>query len=231
MYRRFLQALRIVQQRTESLARRTFTGRPRTFVATISVLACDAPRVRELDCLVGIRPHTRSSHTRSVALDGRYGPVDHDIRRERPTGLHDLQGAADRGSARAKMSPNLIKAVISVEDQRFYEHSGVDVVRIGRRGPEEPAVGTARRRRQHHHAAAGAAELSDARQDVPPQAAGVILAALPRAPVLEAGDSRALPQQGLLRRRSVRRRGGVARLFRQARLRALRSTRRRSSPA
>src|SRR4029453_2702114 len=39
MYRRFLQALRIVQQRTESLARRTFTGRPRTIVATISVLA------------------------------------------------------------------------------------------------------------------------------------------------------------------------------------------------
>ncbi len=29
-----------------------------------------------------------------------------------------------------KMSPNLIKAVISVEDQRFYEHSGVDAVRV-----------------------------------------------------------------------------------------------------
>jgi 1A family penicillin-binding protein len=30
----------------------------------------------------------------------------------------------------AKMSPNLIKAVISVEDQRFYEHSGVDGIRM-----------------------------------------------------------------------------------------------------
>ena len=30
----------------------------------------------------------------------------------------------------AKMSPNLIKAVVSVEDQRFYEHSGVDAVRV-----------------------------------------------------------------------------------------------------
>jgi penicillin-binding protein 1A len=30
----------------------------------------------------------------------------------------------------AKMSPNLIKAVISVEDQRFYEHSGVDAIRV-----------------------------------------------------------------------------------------------------
>lgn len=29
-----------------------------------------------------------------------------------------------------KISPNLIKAVISVEDQRFYEHSGVDGVRV-----------------------------------------------------------------------------------------------------
>jgi len=30
-----------------------------------------------------------------------------------------------------RMSPNLIKAVISVEDQRFFEHSGVDLVRVG----------------------------------------------------------------------------------------------------
>ena len=29
-----------------------------------------------------------------------------------------------------KISPNLIKAVLSVEDQRFYEHSGVDAIRV-----------------------------------------------------------------------------------------------------
>ncbi len=29
-----------------------------------------------------------------------------------------------------KISPNLIKAVISVEDQRFYEHGGVDGIRV-----------------------------------------------------------------------------------------------------
>jgi penicillin-binding protein 1A len=29
-----------------------------------------------------------------------------------------------------RMSPNLIKAVLSVEDQRFYEHSGVDAIRV-----------------------------------------------------------------------------------------------------
>ena len=30
----------------------------------------------------------------------------------------------------ARISPNLIKAVISVEDQRFYDHSGVDAIRV-----------------------------------------------------------------------------------------------------
>src|SRR3954471_4923504 len=30
-----------------------------------------------------------------------------------------------------RMSPNLTKAVISVEDQRFYDHGGVDLIRIG----------------------------------------------------------------------------------------------------
>ena len=44
----------------------------------------------------------------------------------------------------SKISPNLIKAVISVEDQRFYEHSGVDAIRVARRGPQEPRDGTTR---------------------------------------------------------------------------------------
>ncbi|MGB2716316.1 MAG: PBP1A family penicillin-binding protein [Vicinamibacterales bacterium] len=30
-----------------------------------------------------------------------------------------------------RISPNFIKAVISVEDQRFYDHSGVDAIRVG----------------------------------------------------------------------------------------------------
>jgi penicillin-binding protein 1A len=30
----------------------------------------------------------------------------------------------------SRISPNLIKAVLSVEDQRFYEHSGVDAIRV-----------------------------------------------------------------------------------------------------
>ena len=61
-----------------------------------------------------------------------------------------------------KMSPNLIKAVISVEDQRFYEHSGVDAIRVAGAVVRNLAGGPARRGRQHHHPAAGAAELPDA---------------------------------------------------------------------
>jgi membrane peptidoglycan carboxypeptidase len=41
-------------------------------------------------------------------------------------------GAADR--CRSIISPNLIKAVISIEDQRFYDHAGVDLIRIAAAG-------------------------------------------------------------------------------------------------
>src|SRR4029077_9704817 len=30
-----------------------------------------------------------------------------------------------------QVSPNLVKAVIAIEDQRFYDHSGFNVIRIG----------------------------------------------------------------------------------------------------
>ena len=59
----------------------------------------------------------------------------------------------------------------------------------------------------------------------------VILAAHIEHDVLEERDPRAVPEQGVLRRRPLRRRGRVARLLRQARERARRSTRRRCSPA
>ena len=46
----------------------------------------------------------------------------------------------------ARMSPHLVKAIVAIEDQRFYEHRGVDAVRVlgARRG--QPAAGPPRRR-------------------------------------------------------------------------------------
>ena len=70
-----------------------------------------------------------------------------------------------------QMSPNLIKAVVSVEDQRFYEHSGVDAIRVAAAVVRNFEEGRRARRRQHHHAAARAAELPQPRQDIPPEAA------------------------------------------------------------
>ena len=61
-----------------------------------------------------------------------------------------------------RVSPNLIKAVISVEDQRFYEHSGVDAIRIAAAVVRNVRGRTPRGRGQHHHAAARPAELSHA---------------------------------------------------------------------
>ena len=72
-----------------------------------------------------------------------------------------------------KVSPNLIKAVISVEDQRFYEHSGVDVIRIG----GAVAQRTSRRAGAREGGSTITQQLArqsflTPRQDLPPQAEG-----------------------------------------------------------
>jgi penicillin-binding protein 1A len=133
MHRRLLplqQAFVRFRQRVVSLVRRAFTGRPRTLVATISVLA--------------------------VAVLGSAGWVAwfaYDL----TTGLPNRQALRDMGDMvqsttifdasdrpaftifkeqrievpLQKMSQNFVNAVISVEDQRFFDHSGIDAVRIG----------------------------------------------------------------------------------------------------
>ena len=72
----------------------------------------------------------------------------------------------------ADVSPNLVQAMLAIEDQRFRSHSGVDLVRIARRGGRQPARGPPGAGRQHAHPAARAPELPDARQDLHPQGAG-----------------------------------------------------------
>ena len=132
----------------------------------------------------------------------------------------------------SSVSPHLISAILAIEDQRFYDHRGFDV-HSHRRRPHWPTCGSRRAAagRQHHHAAARASELSHARQDDAPQAAGADARGADRGDVLEGRDSRALSQQGVLRGRVVRRRGGVARLFRQAARPSCPSPKRRCWPA
>ena len=134
-------------------------------------------------------------------------------------GVHDLQGTAHRRAAvRGLAEP----------DQGADRDRGSAVLRAPRLRPRphrlggarQPAARADRAGRQHDHAAARAAELSDAGQDLPPQAAGADSRRAHRADVHEAANPRAVSEQGVFRRRPVRRRGGVARLLRQARVRA-----------
>ena len=70
------------------------------------------------------------------------------------------------------MSPYLVKALVAIEDQRFYDHHGFDLIRIVSAALPNVRHRRPRPGRQHDHAAAGAAELSDARQDLPPEDSG-----------------------------------------------------------
>ena len=63
-------------------------------------------------------------------------------------------------------------AIVAIEDQRFYEHGGFDLVRIASAALANIRHGRRGAGRQHDHAAARAAELPHAGQDDPPQAAG-----------------------------------------------------------
>ena len=201
-----------------TLVRRLLDGRPRLLVATIVVLA--------------VTGFAAAGWLTWFSYDLTNGLPNRDALR----GLGDMSQATtlfDAGDRPAftifkeqrievplsRVSPNLIKAVMSVEDQRFFEHSGIDAVRVARRRLQERAARPARRGRQHHHAAARPTELPHARQDVSPQAEGNHPRRAHREPLHQGGDSRAVPEQGLLRRRSVRRRGGLARLLRQHRRR------------
>ena len=115
----------------------------------------------------------------------------------------------------AEVSPNLIKAVVAIEDRRFFDHDGFDPIRIagsaladltGRRG----CAG-----RQHDHATAGP-PIGRTAKDAAPQGEGTAVCGPARTLFHEERDPRALPEQGLLRRRPVRRRGCRARVLWQA---------------
>jgi len=124
------QAIRSLHTRGVGLVRRAFTGRPRALVATISMLAVAL-----------------------LAAAAYVAWFAYDLTRGLPTrqALHEMADMVqsttifDAGDRPAftifkeqrievpleKVSPNLVKAVIAIEDQRFFDHGGIDAVRIG----------------------------------------------------------------------------------------------------
>ena len=138
-------------------------GRPRVLTAVVAMLASRRVSRRRVGRVVQLRPHRRpaqSPRAQRHSATWRRRRRSSTRRTSRPSPSSRNSGSRCRS---AKISPNLIKAVISVEDQRFYEHSGVDVVRVAGGGRCRTSQdGPPRRRRQHHHAAARAAELPHA---------------------------------------------------------------------
>ncbi len=133
MHRRlilFQQAVLKLQERLTTSVRRTFTGRPRALAATIAVLAAAV-----LSTGGGV---AWFAYDLTTGLPNRQALRDMGDMVQSTT----IFDASDRPAFTIfkeqrievpleKVSPNVIKAVIAVEDQRFYDHSGIDVVRIG----------------------------------------------------------------------------------------------------
>ena len=155
-----------------------------------------------------------------VRAPGRNGAVDHYSSTRTispPSPSSRSSGSKSRSSGCRR---TCIKAVVSVEDQRFYEHNGVDFIRV--------AAAVVRNLQEGRRAEGGSTITQQlARQTFLSRdktyrrkLKEVILAAhiereYPKDEILET-----LPEQGLFRRRPLRRRGGLARLLRQARERA-----------
>ena len=133
MHRRLLplqHALHTLQQRSVTLVRRAFTGRPRTLAATIGILA--------IAVLVTAGSVAWFAYDLTTGLPNRQALRDMGDMVQSTT----IFDASDRPAFTIfkeqrieipleKMSQNFLKAVISVEDQRFFDHSGIDAVRIG----------------------------------------------------------------------------------------------------
>ena len=165
---------------------------------------------RQCSGLDELRHDGRSAEARRHQRPRRHGAIDDPLRRQRQAGLHDLQGAADRAAAREDVAQpdqgghlGRGSAVLSARWRGRHSHR--------RRRGSEPGSGQARRRRQHHHAAARAPELPDPRQDLPPQDEGNRPRQLHRERVLEERHPPDVPEQGVFRRRALRRRSRRAR--------------------
>ena len=209
-------ALQHVERSVGEFIRRSFSGRPRAVALTAGAL--------------GIGLFFAAGWTAYFAYDLTTGlPTREQLRgigdmvqattifdSKRSARVHDLQGTTQRDPARPHVGQ-------FHQRRRFGGGSAVLRSRRCRRRPgwrrrhPQPARRAARRGREHDYAAARAPDVPQPRQDLSAEAARDHDRRLPRESLHEAGDSRDVPQQGLLRRRPLRCRSGGARLLRQAR--------------
>ena len=133
MHRRLIQLQQVLltaQSRAAGLVRRTFTGRPRALVATILTLS-----IVVLSSAGGV---AWFAYDLTTGLPNRQALRDMGDMVQSTT----IFDATDRPAFTIfkeqrievplpKVSQNFVNAVISVEDQRFFDHSGIDAVRIG----------------------------------------------------------------------------------------------------
>ena len=128
------------------------------------------------------------------------------------------------------VSPIMRQAIVSVEDQRFYEHNGVDTRGIARALWEDIAVAGRRRGWLDDHPAVRQERVCPKRADDRPQGArgGARLAA--RAALVEGSDPARVPEHDLLRKRRLRDPAGRPDVLRQGRRAPDAGRSRRSSP-
>ena len=110
---------------------------------------------------------------------------------------------------------DLINAVVAVEDTKFYTHGGYDLFGILRAALKNFTAGGVRQGASTITQQLARNTFALQGSDVPPQAGGDLPRAPDRGAVRQAEDHGALSEPDLLRRRSLRRGSGVARLFRQ----------------
>ena len=132
--------------------------------------------------------------------------------------IAELHGAENRVVVPSAEIPKVMKdATVAVEDERFYQHHGVDFKSVMRAMVLNVRAGTRRPGRVHHHRAVRQERLRRQRAHLHAQAARGRAGLAAGGQVDQGPHPHRLPQHRVLRRRRLRRRGGRAHLLPQAR--------------
>ena len=118
------------------------------------------------------------------------------------------------------IAPIMRQAIVSVEDQRFFEHKGIDVRGVARALWQDVRHGRDRRGRLDDHAAVRQERLHPERADARAQGARGRARVAARAALEQGPDSHRVPQHHLLRARRVRHPAGRAHVLQEERGRA-----------